>query len=130
MNETILIVEDDPDYQAQLGLHLEKAGYTVLKAHSCATAREAFASGKPDLAVVDLMLEHLDDGFVLCHQFRKAIPKFPIVVVTSATRDTGIDLDADTPEERSWIKADALLHKPLHFDDLHAEILRLIPAGE
>lgn len=126
MSQTILVVEDDPDYQAQLGLHLGGAGFDVLTAQTCSTARELFAAKRPDLAIVDVMLENKDDGFILCYQFKKMDPSVPIIIVTSVTSETGIDFDVATPEERSWIKADALFHKPLRFEVLHGHIKRLM----
>ena len=39
-----------------------------------------------------------------------------MIVVTAVTSELGMEFDASTKEERSWIKADALLNK-LHVDD-------------
>ncbi len=37
-----------------------------------------------------------------------------------------MDFDAATDEERSWIKADAMLAKPIRFEQLKREIDRLL----
>lgn len=126
MNRTILIVEDDVDYQDQVSLHLRNAGFGVLTAATRQEAMEIFAERKPDLAVVDLMLQNMDDGFVLCYQFKKMAPATPLIIVTAVGKETGIDFDVTTPEDRSWIKADTMLQKPVRFETLHSEIDRLL----
>ena len=46
--------------------------------------------------------------------------------VTGVASETGIDFDASTKEERSWIKADVVLDKPIRFEQLEREIHRLV----
>lgn len=124
--KTVLIVDDDADFQLQQKLQLERAGFTV---HTCDTAKEGgewLATNCPDLAVFDLMMEEEDAGFMLCHEARKRHPNLPIIMVTAVASEAGIDFDASTDEERSWIKADALLEKPIRFEQLKAEIDKLL----
>lgn len=47
--------------------------------------------------------------------------------MTSVTPETGLDFDAATEEERSWIKADVRLGKPVSFETVYREIQRLLP---
>ena len=42
---------------------------------------------------------------------------FPFSFLTSATYDTGFKFGASTSEEKEWIKADALLNKPVIIDE-------------
>ena len=127
MTRRILVVDDDLDYQAQLRTRLEGAGFEVDSAEGIEEAREICAARPPDLAIVDLMLDHLDDGFTLCYQLKKQNAGLPIIMVSSVAKETGMDFDAATDEERSWIKADAFLHKPVRFETLQREIQRLMP---
>ena len=83
---------------------------------------------RPDVAVVDVMMEYPDAGFVLCHHIRKKDPSIPVILVTSVNRETGMDFDMATEEDRVWIKADALLAKPIRFEQLLGEIDRLLAA--
>ena len=127
MSKRILVVDDDVDYQVQLRTRLEGAGFEVESAEGIEAAHEACAARKPDLAIVDLMLDHLDDGFTLCYQLKKRDAALPIIMVSNVAKETGLDFDAATDEERSWIKADAFLHKPVRFETLEREIHRLMP---
>jgi CheY-like chemotaxis protein len=123
---TVLLVDDDSDFLFQQRLQLEAAGFQVVAAEGQVKAAEILAQQRPDLAVVDVMMEDPDAGFMLCHRIRKKDPSIPIILVTSVNSETGLDFDMATEEERSWIKADALLAKPIRFEQLKGEIDRLL----
>jgi len=124
--KTILVVDDDEDYRFQQKVQLEAAGFNVIEADSLAGAEALLESAKPDLAVVDLMMEEMDAGFTLCYHIKKKSPSLPVILVTAVTHETGLEFDAATKEERSWVKADAMLAKPIRFDQLRREIDRLL----
>jgi CheY-like chemotaxis protein len=123
---TVLLVDDDSDFLFQQKLQLEAAGVHVLTAAGQQQAEEILAQHRPDLAVVDLMMDNPDTGFTLCYRIRKKDPSIPVIMVTSVNSDTGLEFDMGTDEERSWIRADALLSKPIRFEQLKGEIDRLL----
>jgi two-component system, OmpR family, response regulator len=124
--KTVLVVDDDVDFVNQHKLQLEKAGFNVITADSQRRAEEILSQMRPDLAVVDLMMEYKDSGFALCYHIKKKDPTIPVVLVTAVTSETGLEFDAATEEERSWVKADAMLAKPLRFEQLLWEIQQLL----
>ncbi len=126
MGRKILVVDDDVDYVAQLAAKLEAKGYEVLTADGVPAAREILAGQRPEVAVVDLMMANEDDGFRLCHHIKKVDATIPVILVTAVAGETGLDFDASTKEERSWIKADVVLDKPIRFEQLEREIHRLV----
>jgi len=85
-------------------------------------------STQPDLAIVDLIMEQMDSGFVLCHQIKKLYPNVPIIMVTAVRSSTGLDFDAKTPEAKSWLKADCILDKPVRAEELLNTVRRLLKA--
>ena len=123
---TVLLVDDDDDFLFQHRLQLENAGFNVIAAQGQKPAEEILAQMRPDVAVVDVMMENPDAGFVLCHHIRKKDPSIPVILVTSVNSETGMDFDLATEEDRVWIKADALLAKPIRFEQLLGEIDRLL----
>ncbi len=127
MSHKILLVDDDPDFQAQVQPPLEALGYKVLAAETVEAARQIITDMRLDLAIVDLMLDHLDSGFALCYWIKKLDPRLPVILVSSVRSKTDMEFDVKTDEERSWIKADVWLDKPIRFETLHKEIVRLIP---
>jgi CheY-like chemotaxis protein len=124
--KTILIFDDDVDYLYSKKLELEAAGYKVETCESGQKAHEVLESVQPDLVIADLMMEQEDMGFTLCHMVKKYYPQVPVIMVTGVASETGIEFDAATEEERSWLKADAVLAKPVRFEQLAREIKKLL----
>lgn len=123
---TILIVDDDVDFREQMQIQLEAAGFKVVAAAGQKPAEDLLQSMRPDAAVVDLMMEQLDGGFALAYHIKRIDPAIPVLLVTGVTGDTGFEFDAQTAEERSWIKADAVLPKPVRFEQLIGELRKLL----
>jgi two-component system, OmpR family, response regulator ChvI len=124
--KTVLIVDDDLDALEYEQIVLEQAGFKVVRAESRREAEEWIAGEHPDIAVVDLMMETPDAGFVLCYHIKKRYPETPIIMLTCVEAETGVEFDAATREERSWVKADALLKKPVRQEQLVSEVNRLL----
>jgi len=127
----ILIVDDDEDFLFQHRIQLENAGFDVRTAASRAEAEAAAVEFAPGLAILDLMMEQHDDGFVLSHHLKRMFPGLPVILVTAVTAETGISFAPTTPGERAWVGADVLLAKPIRFEQLRREIDRLlaVPRG-
>jgi DNA-binding response OmpR family regulator len=123
---TILVVDDDIDYLHQQQVRLEAAGYQVMIAEGQKQAEDLLEQRLPDLAVIDLMMENQDGGFTLCYHIKKKRASIPVIVVSGVESETGLEFDAATSEERSWIKADRFLAKPVRFEQLLGEIERLL----
>ena len=115
----ILVVDDDPDIVEQVTLIMQKDGHEVYSAGTEAEAEEILLSVKPDLAILDLMMEEKDSGFVLCHRIKKLYPDTPVMMVTAVKAATGLSFAADSAVQQSWLKADLLVDKPIR-----AEVLR------
>jgi CheY-like chemotaxis protein len=74
------------------------------------------------------MMEHMDGGFALCYHIKKKNGRIPVILISAVTSETGLEFDAATDEERSWVKADVMLTKPVRFEQLKREIDRLLEA--
>jgi len=125
----ILVVEDDPDMMDQMKIYLESENYEVVSASTQKEAEPMIKPGAFSAAVLDLMMENPDSGFVLSHKIKKMDAKIPVILVTSVTKETGYYFDK-AHDPKSWIKADAIIHKELRFEQLKAELKRLMGAGE
>jgi CheY-like chemotaxis protein len=122
---TILLVDDDQDFIEQMQYMLETAGHRVHPASGREAALEIIERLKPDLAVIDLMMNRNDDGFVLAYQIKKKYPEVPVIMVTGVTSETGIDFGSSM-DTGGWMRADALLQKPVRFEQLDATMKRLL----
>jgi CheY-like chemotaxis protein len=124
--KTILLVDDDEDFLLQTRAILEGAGFRVIPAEGLRASEPLVAAGGFDLVVADLMMEHPDAGFVLCHRVKKKNPKMPVILCSAVSAETGMAFSAKTAEERSWLGADAVLTKPVRPEQLRREVDRLL----
>ena len=122
----ILVVDDDPDIVEQVTLILKQDGHEVHAAGSKDEAEEILLSMKPDLAILDLMMEEKDTGFVLCHRIKKLYPDTPVMMVTAVKAATGLSFAADSAVQQSWLKADHLMDKPIRAERLRSDVNRLL----
>ncbi len=125
-NITLLLADDDPDYLFQIGFVLKNAGYNVITADSQRQAEEIIESVRPDLAILDLMMEKDDSGFILAYKIKRKYPEVPVILATAVSQETGISFGFDAEEDRSWIKADLYLEKGIRDDQLLLEIEKLL----
>jgi len=119
---TILIVDDDQDYLFLLQTRIANFGYKTITAEGQKEAEILIEKTKPDLAILDLMMENEDSGFVLCYKMKKKYPDVPIIIATGVTTETGISFDINDENNRKWIKADRFLDKGIRSERLKEEI--------
>ncbi len=124
--KTILIVDDDVDYLYQLRFYIEKMGFDVVTAESQREAEHLLTTMQPDLAILDLMMENEDSGFILSHKIKRINPSIPVIIATAVAAETGISFGINSEQERRWIKADLYLEKGVRPDQLHREIVKLL----
>jgi CheY-like chemotaxis protein len=94
-----------------------------------AEAEETILTVRPDLAILDLMMDEKDAGFVLCNQLKRLYANLPVIIVSNVTPITGLDFRPRNQEEHSWVRADAILNKPIVAERLRGEISRLLNQG-
>lgn len=123
---TILVADDDPDYLFQTVFSLEKAGYKTVSVESQAEAESVISKFKPDLAILDLMMESDDSGFILCYKIKKKYPDVPVILATAVSRETGMSFSLDSVKEKSWIRADRYLEKGIRAEQLDQEVMKLL----
>ena len=124
LKRTVLLVDDDVDFLEQHRLFLESENFDVVTAQSRVAAEKLLETVTPDLAILDLMMDETDDGFVLAYHIKRKDGNIPVILVTAVTSETGLEFDT-VGKEGSWIKADAILPKPIRFEQLKREIHRL-----
>lgn len=124
--KTILIVDDDTDYLFQLKLAVKSMGFEVITADTQKEAESIIEKMRPDLAILDLMMENQDTGFILSHKMKNLYPDVPVIIASAVTAETGMLFDVTTEEEQDWIKADLFLDKGIRNDQLHKEINKLL----
>lgn len=125
-SKKVLLVDDDQDILVQLVAVLQPHGYQVATAVSRDDAEERLLTVKPDVAILDVMMEQPDSGFVLAHHLKKLYPDAKVILLTSVTAATGLSFRGKFAEMKSWVGADAVLDKPVRAEQVLAEINRLL----
>lgn len=116
--KTILLADDDPDQIFLLKHHLEKWGYQVVSVESREDAERYLESACPDLAILDLMMEEEDSGFILSYKIKKCNPEIAVIISTAVAAERGISFDINAPGGRNWIRADHYLEKGFGMEQL------------
>ena len=78
---TILIVDDNHDLLFFLAAELREEGWEVLIAENCPQARLAFYQRKPDVVLLDYMLND-DDGLQMAIELQEQAPLAQIIMMT------------------------------------------------
>lgn len=104
----IAIIDDDPDIVEALSLLLESKGYIVLTASNIESGTMLIENAKPDLILLDVMMEEPDDGFYLANKLRKKGLKEPIILLTSVSKSIGFEFGAG-----ETLPIDDFLEKPV-----------------
>ena len=96
-DRTILLVDDEPHIIELIKLYIVGEPYNIETASSGTEALSKFASLKPALIVLDLMLPEID-GWEVCRRIRRE-SDVPIIMLTARTDDVdkivGLEIGAD-----------------------------------
>lgn len=124
--KNILLVDDDEDLVLALKLVLDSAGYNVITAGSRKEAWQKAQASKPDLAILDVMMEKQSDGFDLARDLR-ADPKLkdvPIVIATAINQKLPFEFSPD--EDSDYVPVNKFMEKPIDPRMLLREVAGLI----
>ncbi len=122
MVSRILIIDDDPDIVEAARLVLEKEGHEVGSAVNYAEGARQVEEYKPDLVILDVMMEEPDDGLRLARHIRRSGHSFPILMLTSINAAMGLHIDKDD----EVVPVDEFQEKPVDPADLVDKVSRLL----
>jgi DNA-binding response OmpR family regulator len=121
----IVLVDDDPDIQESIKMVLENAGYEFMAAGDLESGMALIKKEKPDLMIIDVMLEQPDDGFFMVQKLRSQGVKTPIIMLTSVSSVTGMKYGKDD----ELVAVDDFEEKPIAPQKLLDKIESLLGKG-
>jgi len=91
----VLLVDDDPDFVESIRLILEKEAYQIIVANSGEEGYRKAKSQRPDLIILDVMLETIDKGFEISRRLKQdaELKKIPILMLTAIKEITEMNLN-------------------------------------
>ncbi|UCD39213.1 MAG: response regulator [Fidelibacterota bacterium] len=126
----VLVIDDDQAFLDAMQTILESASYQFVSALDPKTGLEKVKSEKPDIILLDIMMDTLFDGFSLCHTLKgdkeyRAFHKTPIIFVSAVKEIAGSRFAFDT-SAYGQKGPDDYLDKPIEPQTLLGRIERLL----
>lgn len=119
---SLLIVDDEVNVTRTLQLILERDGYRVTPAYSCAEAIQLLDNGalpKLDGVITDLNMERENIGFEVVRAARGRLPVPVVIICTGYANSENSRLALD-------LHVDYLALKPVDIEELRSALARLL----
>lgn len=122
----ILIIDDDPDIITSVTLALESEGHKVIAAQNGEEGITKLKASRPDLIILDVMMETKTEGFQLALKLRNPDPTsdfadykdIPILMLTAIHSTTPLRFEPDI----DYLPVDLFVDKPIDPDDLIGKV--------
>lgn len=116
----IMLVDDDADFVEMNKAVLENNGYKVVAAYSGKECLEMVKSEKPDMIILDVMMDNKTEGFHVTYDLRnhEQTKNIPILMVTSVNEKVPYKFERDD----TWLPVDEFVEKPLEPKRLLSEV--------
>lgn len=83
MKQIIVHVDDDPDIRATIRTILQKEGFDVRTYSTVESFTVSLETTRPDLVILDVMVEAEDSGLLAYDTIRQRFPLIPVVIITT-----------------------------------------------
>jgi len=122
----ILMIDDDPDDVLAARLCLEKEGYEVLEAKNGKEGLDVMREDRPELVILDVMMDTATEGFQLALKLRSQDPQselkefsdIPILMLTAIHSTTPLRFEPDI----EYLPIELFVDKPIDPDDLVGKV--------
>lgn len=122
----ILIIDDDPDIVTSVKLTLESVGHEVISAENGETGLALMKSKRPDLIILDVMMDTKTEGFQLALKLHNPDPAseyvafkdIPILMLTAIHSTTPLRFEPDI----DYLPVELFVDKPIDPDDLIGKV--------
>ena len=121
-SNSILLIDDDTQFQKYLAELLEIKGFEVYTADDGEKGIGSYESNQPKLIITDLVMP-LIDGIEVIMKIRNIDKNIPIIALSGGNRGFGCDyLNA-----AKKLGANAVFEKPIDTNELLSKINELVP---
>ena len=123
----ILLADDDDVFVEAVSAVLESR-YDVITASNGSEALERVAREKPDVVILDVMMDHLSEGFDVARKIKSdpETASIPVIMLTGVDRVYDYRMEID----ETYVPHDRFLQKPVEPEDLLAVIEEILATRE
>jgi two-component system alkaline phosphatase synthesis response regulator PhoP len=123
--QTVLIVDDEPDFVTMLKQDLQGEGYAVEVAYNGVEAIQKVKQSPPDIIVLDIMMPE-KDGFAVCSELKNddRYADIPIILLTAVSDH--VSSSQYSHSQALDVEADDFLSKPASFEEILESIRSLL----
>lgn len=121
--KTILLVDDDDVFVEAVTAVLESR-YRVRRAANGTEALRMIEEERPDLVILDVMMDHLSEGFDVARKLKgdPATKDLPIIMLTGVDQVYNVRMEVD----ESWVPCERYLEKPVAPDALLGHVAEVL----
>lgn len=126
MSKKILLIDDDIDVIEMNRAILMRSGYLVSAAFDGDEGFQKILAEKPDLIILDVMMNSVGEGFELARRVRSTLAtrNIPIVMLSSVNREFDFNLRIGPDED--WNPVNIFLDKPVEKEILLAKVKEIL----
>lgn len=122
----ILVIDDDPDTVLACRMALENAGHEVTDAMNGREGLKMVKKDRPDLIILDVMMDTATEGFQLALKLRSPDPTsdlaqfsdIPILMLSAIHSTTPLRFEPDI----DYLPVELFVDKPIEPDDLVGKV--------
>ena len=122
----ILIIDDDPDIVLAVRMSLAADGYEVIEANCGAQGIDMIKAERPDLIILDVMMETKTEGFQMALKLHSPDPTsefvefkdIPILMLTAIHSTTPLRFEPDI----DYLPVELFVDKPIELEDLVGKV--------
>ncbi len=125
----ILLVDDDAVVVARNAAALEADGHAVSTATSTAEGLDVVRHGRPDLVVLEAMLDGGTAGFDLARRIARDFPALPLIMLSRVDEVISERELATQDRDDGWMPVARFMEKPVAPEVLVYEVDHLLPVA-
>jgi len=114
----IMIIDDDSDYRFTMETFLNRNGFETLTAENGQEGLDLIEKERPDLILLDVMMQSIYSGLEVCKQLRSNpdLKDIPIIGISGMGNELGVRLDKWGDDE--YFNVDEFYEKPVDREKL------------
>jgi CheY-like chemotaxis protein len=122
-NLKILVIDDNTDYLFTMETFLQRNGFEVSTADDGQKGLELIRTERPDLILLDIMMETLFSGFEVCKQVRSDNDLKDIPIIGISAMGDELEINYRQWPDFEYFSPDTFLDKPVD----KQRLLQMIP---